>query len=168
MPSRPAALAIRSPEANGGGASASRFAGAGCYLETERCRNNSPVPTASVEATGTGSVLSPRPLRATVGPIPSSVRQTTLWQSAPDEVRAHVGLALRNAEPQAGCNFRLTTFHLEVVDARKDLSRRAGEQVTAGNDATTRSVLAPSFTKSKIGSPLRSAVRSLRLRAIFV
>ena len=53
---RPAS-AIRSPETNGGGESASRLAGAGCHLE----------------ATGTGSALSLRPLRAAVGPMPSSV-----------------------------------------------------------------------------------------------
>ena len=44
------------PEANGGGVSASRFAGAGCFTRF------------GIRATGAGSVSSPRPLRAAVGP----------------------------------------------------------------------------------------------------
>jgi hypothetical protein len=65
--------AIRSPEANGGGVSASRFADAGCFTRTREFERPVPAVLAGADRWGRSNrrrqaVLSPRPLRVAVGP----------------------------------------------------------------------------------------------------
>ncbi len=110
--------AIRSPEANGGGVSASRFAGAVCF--TKR--------------TGAGSVLSPRPLRVAVGPKRQArsgnhpfgnfvgadrFGRRPASANAPRDRAANCRPWLRNAEPRARCTFltcrSLTVRQLRVI-----------------------------------------------------